>query len=459
MKDLKRDIYASLLEWKKNCSGKVLEIEGARQVGKTYIISKFARENYKNYIYINMVQTSGKEFLQCLDAAERWEPGEERIEKPLHKALELFDRTFTDMEETVIFIDEIQESSRVFSLLREFARDFQAHFIVTGSYLGKVFEKDYFLPAGDLDTMTLNTLSFEEFLDAAGKRELYNELDLYGGSQAQEYEEIKSLYKIYCQIGGYPAVVKTYFDTGNVQEAQREIKGIIDIFVKESERYFDDILEMNLLEQLLPAIAQSMLKEKKGSPDLIKELSKIVFHEDTNRVTKKSVNQAVAWFYRSHIIGYCGKVNEGDILNVTPNCRFYFCDLGVATYFLGISGARPDDMSGIINENFVYLYLKKQVENMLIAGNTPMFAAYKNGELDFFVNSRINFINYAVEVKSGKNQGKTASQMLQDGKVAYVYYLKGDTYGGCEGKIITVPIYLAGKIAFDNVSESYKNKN
>lgn len=445
-KDLKRDIYKSLLDWKKKRSGKVLEIEGARQVGKTYIISKFARENYKNYIYINMVQTSGREFLECLDTAGRWHPGEERIEKLIHKALELFDRKFTDTKETVIFIDEIQESDRVYSLIREFARDFQADFIVTGSYLGKVIEKDYFLPAGDLDTMILNTLSFEEFLSAAGKRQLYGSLNLYGKSRPEEYEEIKDLYQIYCQIGGYPAVVKKYFETGSVTEAQKEIRGIIEIFVKESERYFDDILEMNLLEQLLPAIVQTMLKGKKGSSDLIKDLSKIVFGEDTNRITKKSINQAIAWFCRSHIIGYCGKVNEGDILNVTPNCRFYFRDLGVAGYFLNMSGARPDDMKGIINENFVYLYLKKQTEDMLIAGNSPMFATYKGGELDFFVNSRVNFINYAVEVKAGKNQGRTAVQMLRDGKVSYIYYLKGDTYGGSEDKIITVPIYLTGRI-------------
>ena len=449
MKDLKRDIYKSLLEWKRNHSGKVLEVEGARQVGKTYIISKFAKENYKNFIYINMAQTTGKDFLRCLDAAEQWNPGETRIEKPIHKALELFDKNFADIEGTIVFIDEIQESSRVFSLIRQFAREFQAHFIVTGSYLGKVTEKEYFLPAGDLDTMTLNTLSFEEFLNAAEKREVYDRLDLYGKSKPEEYEEVKSFYKIYCQIGGYPSVVKKYFETGSIQEAQKEIRGIIHIFVQESERYFDDILQMNLLEQLLPAIAQLMLIEKKGSSDLVKELSKIVFHEDTNRITKTSINRAVAWFYRSHIIGYCGKVNEGNILSVTPNCRFYFCDVGAALYFLNIAGALPSDIEGIINKNFVYLYLKKQAESMVIAGNTPMFASYKNGELDFFVNSRTDFMNYAVEVKAGKNQGKTAVQMLRDGKVSYIYYLKGDTYGGCAGKTVTIPIYLMGRVTFD----------
>ena len=453
MIDLKRDIYESLLEWKRNHSGKVLEVQGARQVGKTYIISKFARENYKNCIYINMAQTTGRDFLTCLDTAEQWKPGEIRVEKPIHKALELFDKSFADTEETIIFIDEIQESARVFSLIRQFAREFQAHFIVTGSYLGKVIEKVYFLPAGDLDTITLNTLSFEEFLDAAGKGEVYNKLDLYGESKPEEYEEVKSFYKIYCQIGGYPAVVKKYLETGSVQEAQKEIGGIIHIFVQESERYFDDILQMNLLEQILPAIAQLLLKEKKGSSALVKELSKIVFHEDTNRVTKTSIHHAIAWFYRSHIIGYCGKVNEGNILNVTPNCRFYFCDVGVALYFLNIVGAAPSDIEGIVNENFVYLYLKKQAESMMIAGNTPMFATYQNGELDFFVNSRTNYVNYAVEVKAGKNQGKTAMQMLRDGKVSYIYNLKGDTFGGCADKIITIPVYLMGGVTFDRKSE------
>ncbi len=140
-------------------------------------------------------------------------------------------------------------------------------------------------------------------------------------------------------------------------------------------------------------------------------------------------------------------------MNVTPNCRFYFCDVGAAFYFLNIAGAAPSDIEGIVNENFVYLYLKKQAESMMIAGNTPMFASYQKGELDFFVNSRMNYVNYAVEVKAGKNQGKTAMQMLRDGKVSYIYYLKGDTYGGCAGKIITIPIYLMGRVAFDRESE------
>lgn len=446
--DFKRDIYDSLLQWKRSNSGKVLEVSGARQVGKTYILTKFGKENYKNFIYINMMQTSGQEFMICLDKAARWEPGEERVEQPIHKAFALFDRRFQDEEDTVVLIDEIQESARVYSLIRQFAREFQTHFIVAGSYLGKTMQKEYFLPAGDIETMILDTMSYEEFLEAAGKRELYERIDLFGNSSHEDYHSLKEMYDIYCRIGGYPAVVQKYFETGDVEACRKEVIHIIHIFIEESERYFNDILEMNLLEQLLPAIAQTMIREKKGSPNLIRELSAIVFRDDSNRITKKSINQAIAWFYRSNVIGYCGQVNEGNVLDVTPNCRFYFRDLGVAGYFLDMAGARPDIISGIINENFVYLYLKKKADNQEIAGLTPLYALYKDGELDFFVNSRKDYQNYGIEVKAGRAAGKTANQMLADGKIQYLYLLKGETYGGVEGKKITVPIYLAGRISF-----------
>ena len=451
--DLQRTIYQDLLKWKAEDSGKVLEVNGARQVGKTYILDKFAKENYKTYIYINMVQSTGQTFLECLDIVQKdWKPGIKREDKQIHKALRLYDNNFSDDKDTIVVIDEIQESPQVFSMIREFAREFEAHFVVTGSYLGKTFHKEYFLPAGDIDTLVLDTMSFEEFLMAVDKFDIYQKADLYGKSSHEDYDELKKWYDVYCQIGGYPAVVKKYIEKKDIILCKKETAKIIKIFIEESERYFDDILEINLIEQMLPAVAQSMIKEKKGSSDLVKELSGIVFRDDSNRVTKKSVNQAIAWFYRSNVIGYCGQVNEGDILNVTPNCRFYFRDLGVCRHFLEIAGATPDTIAGIINENFVYISLKKRVENMEIAGTTPWYTLYKDGELDFFVNSRQDYCNYGIEVKAGRAVGKTASQLLQDGKIKFLYLLKGDTYGGVEDRKYTVPIYLVDRIKF-NIKE------
>lgn len=106
-----------------------------------------------------------------------------------------------DGKETVVVIDEIQESSRVYSLIRQFAREFQCHFIVTGSYLGKTVEQGYFLPAGDTEELRMDTLSFPEFLGAVGARELYESIDLYGGDRHDHYDILKNGIKFIVPLG------------------------------------------------------------------------------------------------------------------------------------------------------------------------------------------------------------------------------------------------------------------
>lgn len=141
--DLKRNAYEKLLEWKNDGSHSTLEVNGARQAGKTYLINKFADENYKHKIYINLFDLSGKEFMECYKQAITWMPGMERPISPLHDAFRLFDPAFEDAEDTVIIIDEIQESAEIFNRIREFTRQFKAHFIVTESYLGRALEQDF----------------------------------------------------------------------------------------------------------------------------------------------------------------------------------------------------------------------------------------------------------------------------------------------------------------------------
>jgi len=72
-------------------------------------------------------------------------PGEPQIERPLHEAFSLFDSRFEDNKDTIIIIDEIQESAKVYSWIREFSKEFVCHFVFIGSYLGKTVEKGYFL--------------------------------------------------------------------------------------------------------------------------------------------------------------------------------------------------------------------------------------------------------------------------------------------------------------------------
>lgn len=452
--ELRRTIYQKLLDWKKENTGRVLELEGARQVGKTYILKKFGSENFERMIYINMVEQSGKDFTECLEKATKWEPGQERDDQALKTAIKLYDKNFVDDENTVIILDEIQESSAVYNQIRTFAREFHAYVIVTGSYLGKTLQPDFFLPAGDIDQMIMETLTFEEFLDVFGEYELYRKIDLYGADREEDYKRLMEYYEVYQKIGGYPAVVVSYAQEKNLNKCYEQIRKLIDIFVNESKRYFTDIMDVNLFEKLFNAIALLTMQEKKGVGDLTTELSKIAYQEDSGRMTKKMLNHAISWLQESHVIGYASKAIDCDYKKIKDNSRYYFLDMGIAHYFLSRTGASWDIVKGILAENFVYLSLRRRLlDTEEIAGIAPWFATYEkiNGELDFFVRSRMDYKNYGIEVKSADGIAKTAKALLKDGKLDYLYILKGTTKGGKEEEkgIYTLPLCLADRMIFN----------
>ena len=450
--ELRRNIYQKLIEWKNEDSGQVLEVKGARQVGKTYILKKFGRENFRKMVYINMAESSGERFLHCLSMASEWEIGQPVDDTPIRKALEMYDAEFVDDKNTVVIIDEIQESSKVYNHVRKLAREFQCYVIGTGSYLGRLLEPEFFLPAGDLEHLIMETLTFDEFLDVFGERELYETIDLYGGGKKEDYEKLMSYYEIYQKIGGYPAVVVCYARYKDLNKCLEVLGSLIDVFANESKRYFTDIIDVNVFQKLFNAIAILLIQEKQGVRDLTSELSKIAYQEESGRMTKKMINHAISWLQESHIIGYASKSVDCDYMQIRENSRYYFLDMGVSNYFLSGTGAPYDVIKGLLAENFVYLSLRRRLENTReMAGIVPWFASYEkiNGELDFYVRSLLDYKNYGIEVKSTDAVAKTGKKLLEDGKLDYLYLLKGETKGGiAEGKIFTVPLCLADRVVY-----------
>lgn len=451
--ELRRNMYKKLLAWKNENTGRVLELQGARQVGKTYILKKFGKENFSKMVYINMAENTGKNFSRCISIAMEWEPGKPMEETPIRKALELYDETFKDNKDTVVIIDEIQESAEIYNQIRTLAREFQAYVIVTGSYLGRTMEPDFFLPAGDMDHMVMESMTFDEFLDVFDEQELYEKIDLYGKGRTEDYKKLMEYYEIYQKIGGYPAVVACYAEYRDLNKCMGLIGDLINVFADESKRYFEDIIDINMFQKLFNAIALLMMQEKLGIRDLTAELSKIAYQEESGRTTKKMINHAISWLQESHIIGYASKAVDCDYKQIKDNSRYYFLDMGIAYYFLSRTGAPYDVIKGLLAENFVYLVLRRRIENTHeIAGLVPWFASYEKikGELDFYVRSLVDYKNYGIEVKSTDASAKTARKLLEDGKLDYLYLLKGETMGGiADGRIFTVPLCLADRIEFE----------
>ena len=113
------------------------------------------------------------------------------------------------------------------------------------------------------DTLVMGTLSFPEFLGAFGKRDLYETLTLDGKDDHARYDEIKDYFDLYCQLDGYPRVVQNYLETEDLSQSRRLVERIIDIFIKESSRYFESELDIEIFGQLFQAIAIMLLKEKR----------------------------------------------------------------------------------------------------------------------------------------------------------------------------------------------------
>lgn len=448
---LKRQVYDRFLTWKNHSDHSTLEVSGARQVGKTYIVNKFADEQYKQKIYVNRLEFSGEIFIEHYNDLRKEIKEGLSCDNPVYELIKRYRPDFIDSGDTVIIIDEIQESSAIYNRIREFTRLLKSDFIVTGSYLGRILNKEFKYSAGDLDSIEIQTLNFEEFLIAMGKDSLYECVDLYGGSEEAIYEELSELYKVYTSIGGYPAVVLQYLKNRSIDDCLEVLLKIIKLFVNESKRYFQDILDDEMYDNMFSSIARILVKEKKGfeKDSFSEELQNIVVKDYFSNITKASVNRAIDWLSSSGIIGFAGKLPECNILDFKAKSRCYFMDIGLAVYFLMHIGCSEADIAGIINENFVYLDLRRRIAHPSeIVLETPAFATLGNGEIDFYVKTIKAHKSYAIEVKAGKKNSKTIQAVLEHNKADFILFAQGNTHGGIADKVYTIPIYGIGKFKF-----------
>lgn len=263
-KYLERRAYGRLKEWKKSARHSTLEVSGARQVGKTYLVNRFADEEYRQKIYINLLEFSGELFLEKYHELRRQTGGGYQCASPVFELIRRYYPDFHDSKDTIVIIDEIQESAEIYNRIREFTRSLESDFIVTGSYPGRILDKGFQYSAGDLDSLEVHTLDFEEFLTALDKHGLYEDMDLYGGSDAAVYQELQKLYGDYCQIGGYPGVVLQYLENASLEDCQTQLLKIIRLFTNESKRYFEDILDDAVYDNMFSGVARMLAKEKKG---------------------------------------------------------------------------------------------------------------------------------------------------------------------------------------------------
>lgn len=434
--ELERDVQEELLNWKNKRHQTVLQVEGPRQVGKTHEVKKFAYSHYQQVIYVNLVRDEyGFEDLMNQDAF-----------------MELYCQRagtgkFLDDENTILVIDEIQESKEVYNSIRDLRERLSCDIIVSGSYLARtVNSRDFFLPAG-IAYLKMYPLSFTEFCRAMGLETQLAEIDLYGGSDLQDYRKLEEAYQVYRHIGGYPQVVTTYLKTGNQADCMDVLGDLVQTFTAESSRFFSNSTALSIFREVYRSIMVEMVQEKRGTgKSFLESATNFVKDSVKEPVSRNEVRAASSWLLYSGIIGYCDLYNNGDVTDVVSNRRAYFADNGIANYISGIVTIPRASVEGILTETFAFTELNRLYQvpagRKLVLGDKPCFSVCGDYELDFVVVDQEG-VRTGIEVKTGENRARSLEFFKDKGMIDRAVRAM-PSKGGHGERFDTIPVYTVG---------------
>lgn len=453
-----RSIEAQMLEWKENGEGLVLEIKGARQVGKTTAILHFCEKNYKNVIYVNLLNESGEVFL---DVKQDY-----RMQRPIppfywhfQEYAKRYGKEFSNDKDTVIVIDEIQASESVYTMIRDFHRELKCDVIVTGSYLHRA--EKFFQPAGDITVLTMYTISFPEFIHLKKKCYIY---DHWSGSVLSDHDLrfLQTAFWEYCSVGGYPAAVVSYLKYG--ERGLDSIFGrIMDVLLAELRAGMNALRDTQVILRILKSVIMLSVREKMGDSRLIKHvrdaasglmdisIPKVVTDTTALRVSEEECYNAIAWLEHAGLLSYCGKTDLVTGASFADE-RMFFNDLGLLTYLCSSYQIKSSDAKGLVCEAFVFRSLRErdvqeEFYDCVFGAEGITFATFRGNEIDFYLKSR-DGAKYGIDAKGGKSGSVSCRKALDEKMIDYVVLFKGNANYGEADCVVTVPLPLAYKFKY-----------
>ena len=425
---MERKMSKKLLEWKKDKEKMPLIIYGARQVGKTYTILSFGKENYKNVAYINFEDNSeiAKIFEQDL--------GIDRIIKEISVSLGI---SILE-EDTLIFFDEIQACERALTSLKYFAEnESKYHVIAAGSLLGIAINRQkYSFPVGKVKMLTLYPLDFEEFLWALDKKDLANMIrDAFSEDKEFSLHSLANeYYRLYLAIGGMPRAILEYKEKQDMDFVTAILKDINNSYIADMAKYATSTETTKIMAVYNIISAQLAKENKKFQYKLIKSGARAYEYET-----------AINWLNASGIIIHCTKVREGKLplsAFIEPESfKIYMSDVGLLCSKFGIpaniiivENNNLNDFKGALAENYV-------CSSLVQCGLTPYYwESNGKAEVDFVVQDKNGNI-IPIEVKSSIH---TRSKSLNVFKSLYniPYSIRISTKNfGFENGIKCIPLY------------------
>lgn len=436
---IKRKLYDYLLNWKKTKGKEALVIKGARQVGKTFLVREFGKNEYESFIEINFLKNGSYKSIFLNDNLSADE---------IYKRISAYIPNVNYIQnKTLLFLDEIQVCPQARTAIKFLVEDGKIDVISSGSLLGLSYLEDAdndvteptSLPVGYEKQITMYSLDFEEFIWANG----YNQdaimyLKNFFDNDIEVPHDLnlkyESLFRDFIIIGGMPEVVQKFIDTKNYQAAY-------EVQAKILADYQDDIskhakgVEKIKVRQCYDSIPKQLAKEYKKFQYSVVEKGK----------TSKKYGGSIKWLCDSCLVNKCSNVSEAYIpllgYEIDDQFKLYMNDTGLLCHMYGnetklaiLNNTIKGNAKGGIYENVIsealvkkgykLYYYKKSDSTLEIE-----FIIEKNGEV------------LPIEVKAGNDSTPSLNSFINKYSPSIAYKLINGNLGRANVKK-TIPHYM-----------------
>jgi predicted AAA+ superfamily ATPase len=438
---MKRDIEQDLLAWKNSPARSPIVLRGARQIGKTHVVREFARANFNGYVEVNF--EFEPKFNACFESLDPVK---------IVTQLEILTGSLITSQETLLFLDEVQECPKALMALRYFKEKMpELHVIAAGSLLEFIFhEADFRMPVGRVEFFHMKPFSFKEFLVAVGRESLRAFLEnVKQGDEIPEaiHQLSLELVREYCILGGMPAVINRYLDNRSFTKAQEIQSQLLATYQNDFGKYSQGNMTnyCRLIFSKAPNLVARQFKYVQVAEDVQSRELKVAL--------MKLVQAGVL-----HTV--YGTSASGLPLNALLNekkVKLLFLDVGL------MKRAGHLDAKTLLHEDLMLInqgQLMEQFVGQELLAYQDFFmspevyfwardARGSSAEVDFVVNFSEQII--PIEVKSGGSQKMKSLHILMDEqKLTKAVRISTDPFGWesqrGERKCLNIPFYLVGEV-------------
>lgn len=385
---MKRYDIELLRQWKRNPMRKPLILQGARQVGKTWLMLQFAKEEYVDYVYVNFENDTllNHVFERDFD-----------INRILMEIQLVFGKKITN--ETLLLFDELQEAKRGITALKYFYESCpQQPIIAAGSLLGLAMHGNDSFPVGKVDFLTIYPMSFMEFVEAVGKKQLIQPLkDKRWDVITSFASHFENLLRQYYYVGGMPEVVQCFVNTSDMQQVRNIQQSILDSYDRDVSKHAP-INEVPRIRMIWNSVIGQLAKENK----------KFIYGFVKEGARAKNFELAIEWLKDAGLIYKIHRTKKGVLplkaFEDFAAFKIYILDIGLFGAMANMSaqtiieGNRLfTDFKGALTEQYVMQELRLRRDRTLYYWS----ADNSQGEIDFLIQQ--DEVVIPIEVKAEEN--------------------------------------------------------